>query len=81
MKLLQKRKKKYTSWTKYLLEKYNERELKFILHNWEGDWIMRGGTGDYARWSRKAGELFKAVDGDRYTVLVPAIQLFVQMPW
>jgi hypothetical protein len=58
--------------TKYLLEKYNERELKFILHNWEGDWIMRGGTGDYARWSRKAGELFKAVDGDRYTVLVPA---------
>lgn len=58
--------------TKYLLEQYREREVTFILHNWEGDWIMRGGTGDYARWSRKAGELFRAVDGDRYTVLVPA---------
>ncbi len=58
--------------TKYLLEKYRDREVTFILHNWEGDWMMRGGTGDYARWSRKAGELFRAVDGDRYTVLVPA---------
>lgn len=58
--------------TKYLLEKYKDRNVTFILHNWEGDWMMRGGTGDYARWSRKAGELFRAVDGDRYTVLVPA---------
>ncbi len=58
--------------TKYLLETYKDRNLKFIIHNWEGDWMMRGGTGDYARWSRKAGEIFKAVDGDRYTVLVPA---------
>lgn len=58
--------------TKYLLEKYRERDVTFILHNWEGDWMMRGGTGDYARWSRKAGELFRAVDGDRYTVLVPS---------
>jgi len=58
--------------TKYLLEKYKDRKITFILHNWEGDWIMRGGTGDYARWTRKAGQLIKAVDGDRYTVLVPA---------
>lgn len=58
--------------TKYLLEKYRERDVTFILHNWEGDWMMRGGTGDYARWSRKPGQLFKAVDGDRYTVVVPA---------
>lgn len=58
--------------TKYLLEKYRDRDVTFIIHNWEGDWMMRGGTGDYARWSRKAGELFRAVDGDRYTVLVPA---------
>ncbi len=58
--------------TKYLLETYRNRDITFILHNWEGDWMMRGGTGDYARWSRKAGELFRAVDGDRYTVLVPA---------
>jgi len=58
--------------TKYLLEKYKDRNVTFILHNWEGDWMMRGGTGDYARWTRKSGELVKAVDGDRYTVLVPA---------
>lgn len=58
--------------TKYLLEKYKDRDVTFIMHNWEGDWMMRGGTGDYARWSRKAGELIRAVDGDRRTVLVPA---------
>lgn len=58
--------------TKYLLEKYKDRNVTFIIHNWEGDWIMRGGTGDYARWSRKPGEVIKAVDGDRYTVTVPA---------
>ncbi|MBN8664802.1 MAG: hypothetical protein J0L83_09520 [Chitinophagales bacterium] len=57
---------------KTLLERYKDRKITFILHNWEGDWVMRGGTGDNARWSRKAGELFKAVDGDRYTVLVPS---------
>lgn len=57
--------------TKYLLTTYASREVTFILHNWEGDWMMRGGTGDYARWSRKAGELIRAVDGDRVTVLVP----------
>lgn len=34
--------------------------------------MMRGGTGNYERWTRKAGQLIKAVDGDRYTVLVPA---------
>lgn len=57
--------------TKHLLEKYRDRNVTFIIHNWEGDWMMRGGTGDYARWSRKAGDLIRAVDGDRYTVLVP----------
>jgi hypothetical protein len=58
--------------TKFLLEKYRDRDVTFILHNWEGDWMMRGGTGDYARWSRTPGQLFRAVDGDRYTVVVPA---------
>lgn len=57
--------------TKYLLEKYKNRKVTFIIHNWEGDWMMRGGTGDYARWSRNPGQLIRAVDGDRYTVLVP----------
>ena len=61
--------------TKYLLEEYRDRYLSFIIHNWEGDWMMRGGTGDHARWSRTAGTLIKAVDGDRYTVLVPADSL------
>ena len=57
--------------TKYLLQRYKNRKVNFIIHNWEGDWMMRGGTGDYARWSRKAGDLIRAVDGDRKTVLVP----------
>jgi hypothetical protein len=61
--------------TKYLLERYRDRDVTFILHNWEGDWMLRGGTGDYARWSRKAGDLIRAVDGDRRTVLVPADSL------
>ena len=60
---------------KYLLERYKDRKVTFIIHNWEGDWMMRGGTGDYARWSRKAGELIRAVDGDRKTVLVPTDSL------
>lgn len=58
--------------TKYLLQTYKDRELTFILHNWEGDWIMRGGTGDEARWARVAGQPIDAVDGSRKTVLVPS---------
>lgn len=61
--------------TKYLLEKYKDKDVTFIIHNWEGDWMLRGGTGSYARWSRKPGELIKAVDGDRVTVTVPADSL------
>lgn len=61
--------------TKYLLDEYKDREMEFVLANWEGDWIMRGGTGDNARWSRKSGELVQAVDGDRRTVLVPSDSL------
>jgi hypothetical protein len=57
--------------TKYLLEKYRDREVTFIFHNWEGDWLLRGGTGNQSRWSRNAGQLVNAVDGDRYTVPVP----------
>lgn len=57
--------------TKYLLEEYKDREITFILHNWEGDWLMRGGTGNHARWSRTPGQLVNAVDGERHTVPVP----------
>lgn len=58
--------------TKYLLQTYKDRDLTFIFHNWEGDWLMRGGTGDNARWSRVADQSIDAVDGDRKTVLVPS---------
>jgi len=57
--------------TKYLLEEYKDREVTFILHNWEGDWLMRGGTGNHARWSRNEGQQINAVDGNRITVSVP----------
>lgn len=36
---------------KYLFETYREREIVFILENWEGDWLMRGGTGSDAQWT------------------------------
>lgn len=36
--------------TKYLLETYKDRELTFIIQNWEGDWLLRGGTGAEAQW-------------------------------
>lgn len=42
--------------SKYLLEEYRDREVTFILHNWEGDWIFRGGTGPGSQWSLDAGE-------------------------
>ncbi|MEX0323977.1 MAG: hypothetical protein AB3N63_17595 [Puniceicoccaceae bacterium] len=41
--------------SKYLLEEYRDREITFILHNWEGDWIFRGGTGPGSQWSLDAG--------------------------
>lgn len=55
----------------YLLQTYHDRKVNFIIHNWEGDWMMRGGTGNAARWSRKVGESIDAVDGVRYSVGVP----------
>lgn len=36
--------------TKHFLSEYGEREVTFILSNWEGDWMMRGGTSKYSRW-------------------------------
>ena len=36
--------------TKYLLETYKERKLTFIIQNWEGDWLLRGGTGEESKW-------------------------------
>ena len=30
----------------YLLEKFKDRDVTFLLQNWEGDWMMRGGAKD-----------------------------------
>lgn len=40
--------------TRYLLETYRNRKVNFILENWEGDWILRGGVGPNAQWGRIA---------------------------
>ncbi|MCE5205850.1 MAG: hypothetical protein LLF80_07075 [Porphyromonadaceae bacterium] len=61
--------------TKYLLQEYKDRDVEFIIHNWEGDWLIRGGTGNNAHWSRKNNTHTQAVDGDKYTVEVPADSL------
>lgn len=39
---------------KYLLETYRNRDIEFIFQNWEGDWLMRGGTGTDAQWTAAA---------------------------
>lgn len=36
---------------KYLYDTYRDREIVFIFQNWEGDWLMRGGTGPDAQWT------------------------------
>ena len=36
--------------TVYLLTKYKERDVTFILEMWEGDWTLRGGTQPSAKW-------------------------------
>ncbi len=34
----------------YLLEKFKDRPVTFLLQNWEGDWMMRGGA--KAQWAK-----------------------------
>jgi len=38
--------------TKYLLVKYKDRDVTFILEMWEGDWTLRGGTGPNSHWKK-----------------------------
>ena len=47
-----KEEQEYYELTKYFLQTYQDREVEFILHNWEGDWIVRGGVGPDAQWGR-----------------------------
>jgi hypothetical protein len=44
--------KEYYELALYLLTNYRNRDVTFILENWEGDWIVRGGTGWDAQWGR-----------------------------
>ncbi|MBD2723104.1 hypothetical protein [Hymenobacter armeniacus] len=44
----------YYDLARHLLEQYRERDVRFVLHNWEGDWILRGGTTWEAHWGRVA---------------------------
>ena len=50
---------------KYLLEKYANRDITFIIQNWEGDWMMRAAfdewiaTGVPDNWQDKADLLLK----------------------
>ena len=37
---------------RYLLKTYRKRDLTFIIQNWEGDWLLRGGTGPQAQWKK-----------------------------
>ena len=36
--------------TKYLIKKYQDRDVTFILEMWEGDWTLRGGTQPSSKW-------------------------------
>lgn len=40
--------------TKHFLETYKDRDISFILSNWEGDWLLRGGTSKVSQWSKGA---------------------------
>lgn len=51
---LAKEEKEFYDLALYLLEKYQDRDVEFILSNWEGDWILRGGVGWEAQWGRVA---------------------------
>ncbi len=43
---LEKEEKEIYALSKYLLETYKERKVDFIIQNWEGDWLYRGGSED-----------------------------------
>lgn len=49
---LQQVEKEFYELTKYFLTKFNERDVTFILSNWEGDWMLRGGTSKVSKWRK-----------------------------
>ncbi len=50
-KNLERVEKEFYDLTRYLLSKYKDRDVKFILSNWEGDWTLRGGIGQVSGWT------------------------------
>jgi len=44
--------KEFYDLTTHFLTKYKDREVSFILSNWEGDWMLRGGTSAKSRWRK-----------------------------
>lgn len=38
--------------TTHFLTKYKDRKVTFILSNWEGDWMLRGGTSETSKWKK-----------------------------
>lgn len=49
---LQKVEEEFFALTRYLVTTYEDREITFILSNWEGDWAMRGGTSKVSKWRK-----------------------------
>jgi len=44
--------KEFYDLTAHFLTKYKNREVTFILSNWEGDWMLRGGTSATSKWRK-----------------------------
>jgi len=44
--------KEFYELTKYFLREYRNRDVTFILEMWEGDWQLRGGTGEGSQWKK-----------------------------
>lgn len=38
--------------TVHLISEYKDRDVKFILEMWEGDWTMRGGVSSVSKWRK-----------------------------
>ena len=44
--------KEFYDLTVHFLTKYKDRDVSFILSNWEGDWMLRGGTSATSKWKK-----------------------------
>lgn len=44
--------KEFYDLTSHFLTEYKDRDVSFILSNWEGDWMLRGGTSAISKWKK-----------------------------